>query len=140
MISKRFDTITKKLRRSYKYVGEDKIINQPNGENLNISDNDKKVDIPFISLISEFEKALGHTDLLINRLLKKDYKIAASIKTRAERTAILHFKASSFEKTKAVFSKLKVHKVIVTLQGESRRVSPNFFNTKEEIDLFLRFL
>ena len=74
MISKRFDTITKKLRRSYKYVGEDKIINQPNGENLNISDNDKKVDTPFISSISEFEKALGHTDLLINRLLKKYYK------------------------------------------------------------------
>ena len=91
-------------------------------------------------MISEFEKALGHTDLLINRLLKKDYKITASIKTRAERTAILHFKASSFEKTKALFSKLKVHKVIVTLQGENRRVSPNFFNTKEEIEFFLRFL
>ena len=87
-----------------------------------------------------YEKALEHTDLLIDGLLKKDYKIATPIKTRAERTAILHFKASSFEKTKALFSKLKVHKVIVTLQGENRRVSPNFFNTKEEIEFFLRFL
>jgi selenocysteine lyase/cysteine desulfurase len=87
-----------------------------------------------------YEKALEHTDLLIKGLLKKDYRIVTPIKTRAERSAILHFKASSFEKTKALFSKLKEHKVIVTLQGENIRVSPNFFNTKKEIETFLRFI
>jgi cysteine desulfurase/selenocysteine lyase len=87
-----------------------------------------------------YENALENTDLLINGLLKKDYHIATPIKTRAERTAILHFKSSSFEKTKVLFEKLTAHKVIVTLQGENIRVSPNFFNTKEEIEKFLRFI
>ncbi len=29
---------------------------------------------------------------------------------------------------------------MVTLQGENIRVSPNFFTTKEEIEVFLRLL
>lgn len=61
--SKRYDTVTKKLRGKYKYVGEDKIINQPNRESLNINDNDKKADIPIITLISEFEKKYGKINL-----------------------------------------------------------------------------
>jgi selenocysteine lyase/cysteine desulfurase len=93
-----------------------------------------------MSVHTIYEKALEHTDLLIAGLLKKDYKIATPIKIRAERTAILHFRSSSFEKTKVLFEKLKAHKVIVTLQGENIRVSPNFFNTKEEIGIFFRFI
>lgn len=61
--SKRFDTISKKLRGKYKYVGKSKIINQPNREDLNIIDTDKKVDIPMINLISEFEKTYGELKL-----------------------------------------------------------------------------
>jgi hypothetical protein len=61
--SKRYDTITKKLRGKYKYVGKDKIINQPNRESLNINNDDKKVDIPIITLISEFEKKYGKIKL-----------------------------------------------------------------------------
>jgi cysteine desulfurase/selenocysteine lyase len=87
-----------------------------------------------------YKKALEHTDLLIEGLLRKDYTIATPIKMRVERTAILHFRSSSFEKTKVLFEKLRVHKVIVTLQEENIRVSPNFFNTKEEIKIFLRFI
>jgi len=62
------------------------------------------------------------------------------IKNKEERSAIVHFNANSYEKTKALFSKLKAHKVLVTLQGENIRLSPNFFTTKEEIEVFLSFL
>jgi selenocysteine lyase/cysteine desulfurase len=87
-----------------------------------------------------YTKALENTDLLIDGLLKKEYKITTPIKVKAERTAIIHFKANSFKKTKALFERLKEHKIILTLQGENIRISPNFFNTKEEIKIFLHFI
>jgi cysteine desulfurase/selenocysteine lyase len=94
----------------------------------------------FLGVPAIYKKALENTDLLIDGLLKKDYEITTPIKIRAERTGILHFKASTFEKTKDLFEKLKEHKIIVTLQGENIRVSPNFFNTKKEIEFFLSFI
>lgn len=87
-----------------------------------------------------YEKALEHTDLIIVGLQEKGYHIVTPVKNRTERTAIVLFKASSFETTKAIFDKLTQHKVLVTLQKENIRVSPNFFNTKEEINIFLGLL
>ena len=87
-----------------------------------------------------YNKALENTDLIIDGLLKKEYKIISPIKKREERTAIIHFNTGSLETTKMLYKKLKDHKVIVTLQGENIRVSPNFFNTKEEIKIFLNLV
>ena len=93
-----------------------------------------------IGIDTVYKKALENTALIINGLLKNNYNLVTPIKNDQERSAIVHFYASSFEKTKALFSKLKAHKVLVTLQGENIRVSPNFFTTKEEIKVFLSLL
>ena len=87
-----------------------------------------------------YEKALENTTLIINGLLKNNYNLITPIKNKEERSAIVHFYANSYEKTNELFSKLKAHKVLVTLQGENIRVSPNFFTTKEEIEVFLNLL
>jgi selenocysteine lyase/cysteine desulfurase len=93
-----------------------------------------------IGIDTVYKKALENTALIINGLLKNNYNIVTPIKNDQERSAVVHFYASSFEKTNALFSKLKAHKVLVTLQGENIRVSPNFFTTKEEIEMFLSLL
>ncbi len=87
-----------------------------------------------------FEKALENTDLIIDGLRKKGYQIITPIKKREERTAIVHFNAGSLEVTKTLFQKLSDKKVLVTLQNENIRVSPNFFNTKDEISIFLNLI
>jgi selenocysteine lyase/cysteine desulfurase len=93
-----------------------------------------------IGIKNIYEKALENTDFLIDGLHKKKYQIVTPTKNRKERSAIVHFNTSSFETTKALFKKLKSNKILVTLQGENIRVSPNFFTTKEEINTFLNFL
>ena len=93
-----------------------------------------------IGIDTVYKKALENTTPIINGLLKNNYNLVTPIKNDQERSAIVHFHASSFEKTKALFSILKAHKVMVTLQGENIRVSPNFFTTKEEIKVFLSLL
>jgi selenocysteine lyase/cysteine desulfurase len=75
--------------------------------------------------------------MIVDDLLKKKYTLITPIKIRKERSAIVHFKSTSFEETTLLYKKLKKHKVILTLQGAYIRVSPNFFTTKEEIELFL---
>ncbi len=90
-----------------------------------------------IGVDSIYETTLNYTDLLIEGLQKKGYHIITPTKIREERTAILLFNTGSLENTKALFKKLKQKKVIVTLQFENIRVSPNFYNTKEDIDTFL---
>ncbi len=83
-----------------------------------------------------YEKALENTDLLIEGLRAKGYHIVTPTKKREERTAILLFNTGSFETTKALYQKLMDKKVMVTLQGENIRVSPNFFTVREEIEAF----
>ena len=87
-----------------------------------------------------YEKALEHTDYILEGLQEKGYQVITPIKNRAERSAIMVFNTGSFDTTKILFEKLTQHKVLVTLQKEHIRVSPNFFNTKEEIGVFLSLL
>ncbi len=87
-----------------------------------------------------YEKALENTDFIITGLQQKGYQIISPIKNREDRTAIVHFTTGSFETAKTLFEKLNENKVLVTLQGENIRVSPNFFTTKEEIDTFLNLI
>ncbi len=85
-------------------------------------------------------KALENTDLLIDGLHKKGYQIVTPTKKREERTAIVHFNTGSFETTRKLYQKLINERVLVTLQAENIRVSPNFFTTKEEIGMFLNWV
>ena len=87
-----------------------------------------------------YQKALENTDLIINGLQEKKYQIITPIKKREERTAIIHFTTGSLENTKSLYQKLINKNVLVTLQGENIRVSPNFFTTKEEIKIFLNLI
>ncbi|AUC83942.1 aminotransferase [Polaribacter sp. ALD11] len=87
-----------------------------------------------------YEKALQNTDLIIADLQAKGYEIVTPIEEREGRTAIVHFKTSAFETTKVLFEKLKENKILLTLQGENIRISPNFFTTEEEISSFLALI
>lgn len=87
-----------------------------------------------------YETALENTDLLVKGLHEKGYHIVTPTQKRAERTAIVHFNTGVLETTKDLYEKLKRENVLVTLQGENIRVSPNFFNTKEEIGSFLNLV
>jgi selenocysteine lyase/cysteine desulfurase len=87
-----------------------------------------------------YKQALENTDLLIDGLEEKGYHLVTPTRKREERTAIVHFNTGSFDTTKALYEKLKAHNVLLTLQAENIRVSPNFFTTKNEINLFLNLL
>jgi selenocysteine lyase/cysteine desulfurase len=87
-----------------------------------------------------YQKALENTDFIINGLQKKGYQMVTPIKKIEERTAIIHFNTGSLENTKMLYKKLIDKNILVTLQGENIRVSPNFFTTKEEINIFLNFI
>jgi len=93
-----------------------------------------------VGINSVYEKALENTDLLIDGLREKSYHLVTPTRSREERTAIVHFNTGSMETTKALYEKLKAKKVLVTLQAENIRVSPNFFNTKEEVGVFLNLV
>ncbi|MFK8163791.1 MAG: aminotransferase class V-fold PLP-dependent enzyme [Lewinella sp.] len=90
-----------------------------------------------VGINNVYEKALANTDLLLEGLRRKGYQIVTPTRKRVERTAIVHFNTGGLDTTKALYEKLKAEKVLVTLQGENIRVSPNFFNTKAEINVFL---
>ncbi|MCU4173808.1 aminotransferase class V-fold PLP-dependent enzyme [Carboxylicivirga sp. N1Y90] len=93
-----------------------------------------------IGIETIYEKVLVHTDVLIKGLKEKGYTIVTPIKKREERTAIVHFNAGSITKTKALYQKLTEAKILLTLQKENIRVSPNFFTTEEEIRIFLSLI
>ncbi|TLP81272.1 aminotransferase class V-fold PLP-dependent enzyme [Maribacter sp. ACAM166] len=93
-----------------------------------------------IGIENIYKKALENTDFMIDGLQEKGCQIRTPIKKREERTAIVHFNMGSFKTTKALYENLKENKILVTLQGENIRVSPNFFTTKSEIRLFLNLI
>jgi selenocysteine lyase/cysteine desulfurase len=90
-----------------------------------------------IGIDNIYSKALENTDMLIAGLHEKGYQIVSPTKNREERSAIVHFTTASNQTTKALFEKLLAERVLVTLQAKNIRVSPNFFNTKDEIRWFL---
>lgn len=93
-----------------------------------------------IGIENIYKKAIENTDIIIDGLLKKGYQIISPVKKVEDRSAIIHFKSDSIETTKKLYQKLLAKNVLVTLQGENIRVSPNFFTTKEEINTFLNLI
>jgi len=93
-----------------------------------------------IGIKNIYEKVLENSDFLIDGLRKKGYQLVTPTRKQEERTAIVHFNAGSFDTTKALYEKLREQKVLVTLQAENIRVSPSFFTSEKEINVFLNLI
>lgn len=93
-----------------------------------------------IGINNIYQKAIENTDILIDGLKKKNYYIITPTSKQEEKTAIVVFNTGKLESTQSLYKKLKEKNILVTLQGQNIRVSPNFFTTKEELTIFLDML
>ena len=80
------------------------------------------------------------TNKMIAGMRAKNIEIVTPVETISERSAIICYTMGSEAANKASFEKLKENNVVVSLRGSHIRVSPNFFNTEEEIERFLALL
>jgi cysteine desulfurase / selenocysteine lyase len=85
-------------------------------------------------------RVLELTDRIIEGLRLKGIEIVSPVERVDERSAILSFTMGSAEANKECHEKLKANSVLVALRDGRIRVSPNFFNTEDEIDAFLGML
>jgi len=76
------------------------------------------------------------TRYLTEKLLEKGFKLQSPIDDK-ERGGIVNFKLKNGNE---ICKKLKEEKVITSFRAGGLRVSPHFYNTKEEIDLFIEKL
>jgi cysteine desulfurase/selenocysteine lyase len=80
------------------------------------------------------------TDIIIAGMGAKNIIIVSPVETVNERSAILAFTMGSAAANQKCCEKLRENSVIVTLRDSHIRVSPNFYNTEEEIERFLELL
>lgn len=80
------------------------------------------------------------TDIIIAGLRAKNISIETPVEFEDERSAIIVFTMGSALANQKCYEKLRDNKVIVTLRAGQIRVSPNFFNTEDEIKKFLELL
>ena len=80
------------------------------------------------------------TDIIIAGMASKNIMIVSPVETVNERSAILAFTMGSAAANQKCCEKLRENNVIVTLRDSHIRVSPNFYNTEEEIERFLELL
>ncbi len=85
-------------------------------------------------------RILKLTGRIIDGLRQRDIELVTPVATESERSAILSFTLGNKEENKVLLEKLNAEGIIVSLRDGRIRVSPNFFNTEEEIDHFLSFL
>jgi cysteine desulfurase / selenocysteine lyase len=80
------------------------------------------------------------TDYLIKGLRAKKVDIVSPVDNVGERSAIVIISVGSADDNKALYKKLRSKDIIVTLRLGVIRVSPNFFNTENDIDALLEQL
>ncbi len=85
-------------------------------------------------------RILKLTGRIIDGLREKNIEIVTPVASESERSAILSFTLGNLEANKALLTKLEAEGIIVSLRDGRIRVSPNFYNTEEEIDRFLFLL
>ena len=85
-------------------------------------------------------RVLELTDRIVAGLRARGIEIVSPVETVTERSAIIAFTSGSEEANKVVHKELLAHGIIVALRDGRIRVSPNFFNTEEDIDRFLKQL
>ena len=93
-----------------------------------------------IGISNIHEQVLNLTDIIIAGLRTRNIAISSPVEFVSERSGIVSFTMGSEGANQRCYEKLKEHKVIVSLRGSQVRVSPNFFNTEEELERFLTLL
>ena len=83
------------------------------------------------------ERVMDLTDALIAGLDAKGIAVVSPVEEVGERSAIVSFTLGSETANKGLYEKLMAQRVIVALREGRIRVSPNFFNTEEDIDRLL---
>ena len=86
------------------------------------------------------ERVIELTDVLIAGLDAKGITVVSPVEKIGERSAIISFTLGSEPANKGLYEKLMAQRIIVALREGRIRVSPNFFNTEEEIERFLKQL
>lgn len=87
-----------------------------------------------------FARVLMLTDRLLAGLRAKNITVISPTEKASERSAIVSFTLGSKAADRELYERLMAQKIIVALRDGRIRVSPNFFNTEEEIDLLLQAL
>lgn len=80
------------------------------------------------------------TDRIIVGMHSKKIEIVTPVEKVNERSAIISFTMGSETANKDCYNKLRENNVLVAPRGDQIRVSPNFFNTEDEIERFLELL
>jgi len=84
------------------------------------------------------ERVLGLTDQIIAGLFGMGIALVSPVESVEERSAIISFTLGSEDANKGLFEKLMSQNIIVALREGRIRVSPNFFNTEDDIERFLK--
>ncbi|MEO8360226.1 MAG: aminotransferase class V-fold PLP-dependent enzyme [Vicinamibacteria bacterium] len=85
-------------------------------------------------------RVLGLTDRIIGGLRAQGLAVVSPVETVGERSAIISFTRGSAAANRALYDQLMSQGMIVALRDGRIRVSPNFFNTDDEIDEMLQAL
>jgi len=93
-----------------------------------------------VGIANIHSRVLVLTDRIIAGLRSKKIAIVSPIEKVDERSAIISFTMDSKNENKGLYKQLKTQNIIVALRDGFIRVSPNFFNTEDEIDLFLELI
>jgi len=80
------------------------------------------------------------TDALLEGLRGKNIRVLSPVEAQEERSAIVCLKPVDDEALKSIETRLHEAYVFASRRGEYLRASPNFFNTEDEINLFLSCL
>jgi len=87
-----------------------------------------------------YGRILELTDHLIQGLSAKGVQIISPVDRPEERSSIVIISVGDAVANKALYKRLRSNNIIVTLRAGVLRISPSFFNTKDEIDTLLSFL
>jgi selenocysteine lyase/cysteine desulfurase len=93
-----------------------------------------------VGVASIHERVLELTDGIIAGLRAKGLEIVSPVERVGERSAIISFTLGSEQANKGLHEELMAQEIIVALRDGRIRVSPNFFNSEEDIDRFLKRL
>ncbi len=84
-----------------------------------------------------FERVMELTDRILKGLEEKEMAIVSPVQTVGERSAIISFTVGSEEANRDLHKRLVAESIVVALRDGRIRVSPNFFNSAEDVDRFL---
>jgi cysteine desulfurase/selenocysteine lyase len=94
-----------------------------------------------VGIAAIFQRNLVLTRILLEGLSERPHiELVSPCRTEAERSQIVVITAGSEQQNSALCARLRECHVIVANRGSTIRVSPNFFNTEEEMHKLLQLL